>query len=192
MDSDGADSAQAPRSRRAAGFFIAAILAGATVAAVIVVLSADEQPTDVGPFAPQYEGLEERRLAAGVPTMSEGGGAHFHPKLAVYIRGEAVAVPANIGIDPAKPLQLMAGLHTHDTSGTLHNEAGTGATLGDFFAIWGVRLSPKQVGPFKETRENRVRMWVDGKPSDSFGRLVLADGQEIVVGYGEVSTRATG
>jgi hypothetical protein len=135
-------------------------------------------------FGPHYEGLEDRRDDADVPTMAEGGGSHFHPLLAVYANGEQVTVPANIGVDPAKPQTEMVGLHTHDDTGTIHNEAGTGATLGDFFAIWGVPLSPTQLGPFQAKGAKTVRMWVDGKPSQRLGDLVLEDGQKIVIAYG--------
>jgi hypothetical protein len=139
------------------------------------------------PFAPRYDGLEERRLAAGVPTMGEGGGEHFHPQLELYVRGERIPVPANIGIDPAQPPEMMAGLHTHDTSGTIHNEAGTGSTLGQFFAIWGVPFSSSRLGPFEASGSERVRMWVDGEPSDEFGDLALADGQRIVLAFGRAA-----
>jgi hypothetical protein len=137
------------------------------------------------PFAPRYEGLEERRLAAGVPTMAEGGGEHFHPHLEVYVRGREVTVPANIGIDPSQPPQLMAGLHTHDTSGTIHNEAGENSTLGQFFAIWGVEFSDSRLGPHQANGEEKVRLWVDGEPSEAYGDLELADGQQIIVAFGD-------
>ena len=81
----------------------------------------------------------------------------------------------------------MAGLHTHDDSGTIHNEAGTSSRLGQFFAVWGVRLSATQLGPYRATKRKTVRMWVDGKPSRDFGELQLKDGQQIVVAYGKKS-----
>jgi hypothetical protein len=171
--------------RAAAGYFVAALLVMATVAGLVVVLTASDQPegsseSATGAFAPRYEGLEKRRIAAGVPTMAEGGGEHFHAQLRLFAQGEEITVPANVGIDPAAPPAEMAGLHTHDTSGTIHNEAGTGATLGDFFAVWGLNVSAEMLGP----RQGRVRMWVDGEPSRAFGDLPLADGQEIVIASG--------
>ncbi|MQA74316.1 MAG: hypothetical protein GEU88_08275 [Solirubrobacterales bacterium] len=160
------------------------------MAALIVVVFADgDQDASAvasdDPFAAHYEGLEQARLAAGVPTMAEGGGEHFHALLEVYADGEPVPVPANIGIDPTQPPTEMAGLHTHDTSGTIHNEAGTGSTLGQFFAIWGVPCSADRLGPYESKARERVRMWVDGEPAESFGDLMLADGQQIVVAFGD-------
>lgn len=112
--------------------------------------------------------------------MAEGGGEHFHAQLTLYADGQEIVVPSNIGIDPLAPPAEMAGLHTHDTTGTVHNEAGTGATLGDFFVVWGVDLSANRLGP----HSGPLRMWVDGKPSRALEDLLLKDGQEIVLASG--------
>jgi hypothetical protein len=176
------------RHRLIAGYFVAGLLAIATVAAIVVVATSGNGGSTApsgDPFTPRYEGLEERRVAAGVPTMAEGGGEHFHPHLEVYVRGREITVPANIGIDPAQPPQVMAGLHTHDTSGTIHNEAGENSTLGQFFAIWGVQFSATRLGRYRAGGDEKVRLWVDGEPSEAYSDLALADGQQIVVAFGD-------
>ena len=94
------------RRRLVAGYFVAAVVVAAMVAGIIVVIAGGGNGSPVSsndPFAPQYQGLEDRRIAAGVPTMAEGGGEHFHPLLEVYVRGEQIPVPANIGIIPPSP-----------------------------------------------------------------------------------------
>jgi hypothetical protein len=159
------------------------------VVAVIVVASTggDSGATDTaGAFGTHFEGLEDRRVEAGVPTMSDtaAGGDHIHPQLAVYARGEQVPLPVNIGIDPSRPPELMAGLHTHDQTGVIHVENAAEPTLGQFFEIWGVPFSADRLGPYETEGNERVRMWVDGQPSEEFGDLVLEDGQEVVVAYG--------
>lgn len=164
------------------GGVLGALVIGAL--ALTVIGGSGPSTAKAGAFGQHYEGLEERRLAAGVPTMAEGGGSHFHPLLAVHVNGKSLTVPANIGIDPAKPQTEMAGLHTHDETGTIHNEAGGGATLGDFFAVWGVPFGPRQLGPHRAGDGKEIRMWVDGRPSRAFGALELADEQEIVVSFG--------
>jgi hypothetical protein len=78
----------------------------------------------------------------------------------------------------------MAGLHTHDDSGTIHVEGLQHATLGQFMTIWGVALSARRLGSYRGNGKVGVRMWVDGKPSQAFGALALADGQQIVISYG--------
>lgn len=184
-----AEEGEAERSRKRllGAYVFAGALGAGLIAAVVLLALGGGGSSSAGaeePFGPHYEGLEERRLAAGVPTMAEGGGSHFHPLLAIYANGKPVTVPANIGIDPLNPPTEMAGLHTHDETGTIHNEAGTGATLGDFFAVWGVELSAEQLGPYRAEGAKAVRMWVDGVPSQSFGALRLKDGQRIVLAYG--------
>jgi hypothetical protein len=169
------------------------ILMVATVAAIAIVVASggDGSAKDsANPFGPHYAGLEARREAAGVPTMAEAqtvGAVHFHPHLAVYVNGKKIKVPANVGIDPTKSPLEMAGLHTHDTSGWIHNEAGTSSKLGQFFAVWGVRFSRTRLGPYRATKTRRVKMWVDRKPSLAFRSLQLEDGQQIVVAYGRRS-----
>jgi hypothetical protein len=152
-----------------------------------VIGGSDSSAPEPGAFGQHYRGLEQRRLEAGVPTMAGGGGSHFHPRLSVYANGKRVKVPANIGIDPTNPPTEMAGLHTHDETGLIHNEAGSGATLGDFFAIWGVPIGAQRLGPYRAGGAKAVRMWVDGKPSQRFAGLVLEDRQRIVVAYGMTS-----
>lgn len=186
--SDDPRETDSARRRLVAGYFVAALLCAALVAAVVIAFTAGDQQdgtvTSESDFGPHYEGLEQRRLAAGVPTMAEGGGEHFHPVIRIYTNGEEISVPPNIGVDPTQPPALMAGLHTHDESGTIHNEAGSGATLGDFFAVWGVPFSVNRLGPFEASGSKSVRMWADGQPSEGFGDLQLEDGQQIVIAYG--------
>ncbi|MEK6273469.1 MAG: hypothetical protein AABM42_12645 [Actinomycetota bacterium] len=190
--SSGADDPA--RRRLVPGYFVAVVLVAAMIAGIVVVIAGggNGSPVSDDPFAPQYEGLEDRRTEAGVPTMAEGGGEHFHPLLEVYVRGEQIPVPANIGIDPAQPPEPMAGLHTHDTTGTIHNEAGTGSTLGQFFEVWGVEFTRSRLGPYEADGEEKVRMWVDGGPSQDFGDLELADGQQIVVSFGSNADTPSG
>jgi hypothetical protein len=181
------------RRRRLIGLAAAGVLVAASLAAIVVVVAAGGgggSGSSDAPFGPHYDGLDERREAAGVPTMSEAqtvGTAHFHPKVKLHVNGKEMKVPPNIGISPENPPTEMAGLHTHDDSGTIHNEAGTSAKLRQFFAVWGVPFSSNQLGPYRATKSKKVRMWVDGKPSRDFGELQLKDGQEIVVAYGKKS-----
>jgi hypothetical protein len=139
-----------------------------------------------GPLGQHYAGLVQRRRAAGVPTMMDtmSSRVHFHPRLKVYVDGRQVSIPANIGIDPTQDAMQMADLHTHDASGTIHVEGMSGPRLGQFFQIWGVPLSARQLGPYRAGGANAVRMWVNGRPSSAFGRLELNGSQRIVVSFG--------
>jgi hypothetical protein len=64
---------------------------------------------------------------------------HDHAHLTILIRGQIKTVPAFVGITATS----ICWLHTHDTSGIIHIEAGDNRafTLADFFAVWGQPLS---------------------------------------------------
>lgn len=170
--------------------WLAVLLAAALALALVITLALNGEDNAAGPasggFEPVYEGLEQRRQAAGVSTMGEPADpdAHLHPKLALYAEGEPIQIPVNIGIDPAQPGEQMASLHTHETNGTIHMEGMSEATLGQFFEIWGIPFSANELGPHEVAGDKSIRMWVDGKPSDEFEQLPLADGQQVVVAYG--------
>lgn len=190
------------RMRLAGGGLAAIVLAGAIAAAIA--LSGGEADTTggvatdargralapgevAGAFGQHYTGLEARRTGAGVTTMMDtmNSPVHFHPKLTILADGKPVAVPANIGIDPRQDAMRMASLHTHEEPGIIHVEGQENATLGQFFAVWGVPLSADRLGAYREP----VRMWVDGRRSEAFGRLRLADGQNIILAVGRGGPR---
>jgi hypothetical protein len=136
-------------------------------------------------FGQHYDGLEERRVTARVSTMAApSAGVHTHPRLSVWANGRRVQVPAGIGTDPRTDPGRMAGLHTHDGNGTIHNEGQPDATLGQFFAVWGVPFSRDALGPYRAGSGRVVQMWVNGKPSQAWRSLRLADGQDIRVTVG--------
>jgi len=74
---------------------------------------------------------------------------HVHTHVSIFLNGEAISVPGEIGIvDTATPgVRCFYNIHTHDKSGKIHVEApapGT-FTLGQLFAIWGQPLDPTNV-----------------------------------------------
>ena len=95
-----------------------------------------------------------------------------------------MTVPAGIGIDPAVG---FAPLHTHDASGVIHVESPTvrGYTLGEFFAVWGVRFTPSCLGGYCAAGDRRLRVYADGKAVNGDPTaLTLASHQELVVAFG--------
>ena len=95
---------------------------------------------------------------------------HVHSHLALFHKGEQIAIPYGIGI--VRPFQVNNGfvgmgqgiywLHTHDATGIIHVESPDDRryTLGNFFDIWGQPLTRGEVAGLK----GALRAFVDGKP----------------------------
>ena len=65
---------------------------------------------------------------------------HIHAHLDIFINGQAIYVPPQIGIIPDK---CIYWLHTHDEKGIIHIESPVKRdfTLGQFFDIWSKKLN---------------------------------------------------
>lgn len=117
---------------------------------------------------------------------------HFHSHVALFYRGEQVAIPYGIGI--VKPFQAEHGfvgraraiywVHTHDATGIIHVESPDERTytLGNFFDIWGRPLARGNVAGLR----GRVLAYVDGKPYAGDPRQIpLHDHTQITLVVGE-------
>lgn len=142
--------------------------------------------TSEAPWAPQLSHLEERLQAIGLPALRrEGTTLHLHQHLDLFIHGHPVPVPAEIGINRVEG--FIAPIHTHDGSGVIHIESSVISryTLGQFFDIWGLRLTPTCLGGYCNAGQQLLRVYVNGAPVTSTPREIeLADNQEIVIAYG--------
>jgi len=116
---------------------------------------------------------------------------HVHAHLALFNKGQQIAIPYGIGI--VKPFQANNGfvgmgqgiywLHTHDATGIIHVESPDDRTytLGQFFDIWGQSLTSSEVAGLKGT----VRAFVDGKPYSGSPRgIVLGAHTQITLEVG--------
>lgn len=159
------------------------------------------------PWGLPIDALSHIRYAGLIPILGRLI-RHDHEHLDVVINGQAVTVPAAVGMaepfgfGPCSPgfndgdcatgnyydgLIADAPLHTHSTSGIIHLETdrpGT-FTLGQFFDEWGVRLNESCVGGYCTGNGKEMRVYVNGNrvtgdPHD----LVLTEHQEIAVVYG--------
>jgi hypothetical protein len=108
-----------------------------------------------------------------------------HAVLRVFVNGEQTAVPNEIGIDRAT--NTFASLHTHDETGTIHMETDNPYpfTLGQFFTIWGVKLTKTQLGGMTNSGENKVQTFVNGKPIADPVAYKPKSHDKIVVAYGK-------
>jgi hypothetical protein len=184
------------RRRRLAIAAVVAVVLVAGIGGLAISAAGRHRPAATGPLAglqtgpapwsANTAGLAERLRAIGVPPLNpvEGTAVHIHQHLDLFVDGHQVAVPALVGIDPSVG---FAPLHTHDSSGVVHVESPTVRTytLGDFFAVWGVRFTPSCLGGYCSGDARRLRVDVNGAPVPGDPTaLVLQPHQEIVVAYG--------
>jgi hypothetical protein len=168
--------------------FVAALAAlgcGASTGSSAPVLSGPGIVEAAPPWKPEYTHLRERMARFKVPPPGTEK-YHHHTQLHIYEDGLLVPVPAHIGIGP----NGAAGLHTHEPGGVIHIEADKpfAATLGKFFAIWGVPLGHDQVGNLKNDGDKRVYVLANGKPVADPINYAMREGDNIVVAYGEAGS----
>jgi hypothetical protein len=115
---------------------------------------------------------------------------HIHAHLAVFVNGKQRQVPYGIGIGPPLSGQrfpagafvtggsCFAWLHTHTGDGIIHMEAPKQITftLGEFFDVWGQKLSATQVGP----ADGKVTALVNGKVVRGDPRTIVLKAHELV------------
>jgi len=126
---------------------------------------------------------------------------HDHTMLLIYVNGQQVKIPVNVGEGDSGP--CTQPLHVHATApGTdvIHIESPVARTftLGDFFKVWAA--TPNIGGPtpvvFDQTHifnyvagnGYELRVYVSGQPSTAYDSLVLQPHQVIVIVYGNSAT----
>jgi len=142
--------------------------------------------TGPAPWPRNIGGLGARLQAVGLPALAqEGTVLHIHQHLDLYVDGRRVTVPAGIGIEESQG--FISPLHTHDETGVIHVESPDlrTFTLGQLFAVWGVRLTPRCVGGYCATGAKQLWLFVDGRRVSKDPRLLpLTEHEEIVLAYG--------
>lgn len=148
-----------------------------------VIASLSSLSTSQAPWQPEYAHLADRLAAISIPLLgAEGTAQHIHAHLDIFINGQPVTVPANIGI-----YNGLTPVHTHDTSGIIHIESpdvNATYTLGQFFDIWGVKLTSTSIGGYSDNTTNKLVVYNNGKTVQNPANLALAKHHEIVITYG--------
>lgn len=145
--------------------------------------------TGDAPWIAEITNLKLRLNTIGLPALTaEGNALHIHQHLDIFVDGKPVAVPPGIGINNSVP--FISSIHTHDTSSVIHVESPvvTDFTLGQFFDIWGVKLTSTCIGGYCNTGEKTLRAFVNGEAYTGDPRkIILTAHQEIVLAYGVAS-----
>lgn len=109
---------------------------------------------------------------------------HIHAHLTIYIDGNQVSVPQNLGI--ASDGSCYYWLHTHDTTGVIHIEApaaNAGYTLGTFIKEWREVFTGSQYY-IQLSATDGWTAYVDGKAYTSdFNDIKLASHELITLAY---------
>jgi hypothetical protein len=129
---------------------------------------------------------QARADAIGLPPESPIV-MHEHANVQIFVHGASEPIPTDVGIDPSGAQPYISSLHTHDDTGTVHMESSVSRTftLGEFFDIWGVRLSPSCMGAYCNDATNTLQVFVDGKEVTTPIRdVAMHDQQVIVITYG--------
>lgn len=97
-------------------------------------------------------------------------GLHWHPELAIYVKGVKQEIPANIGL-----VGVEMPVHTHDSTGVIHLEMSglvrkEDVMLGQFFKVWG-----KDIRSFGAN----MKMTVNGKENTAYENYVMHDKDKI-------------
>jgi hypothetical protein len=176
--------------------FAAALVA---IVVVVVVVIAINRPTSTPtgtattglqtgapPWSPDNVNLRARLVADGLQVLTaEGQVQHTHQHLDLFVDGQRVAIPPDIGIDRVN--LILSPIHTHDASGIIHVESPIVRefTLGEFFDVWGVRFDGHCVGGVCDGSGRVLSVYRNGQPVTSDPRSIVLDAhEEIVVAIG--------
>jgi len=103
-------------------------------------------------------------------------GLHWHPKLVIYVKGEKLEIPADVGIGA-----VHLPIHTHEdiTSDIIHLEFGSmvrkqDILLKQFFKSWNKDIN--SLGLI-------VKMTVNGQENTELGEYIMKDKDEIELWY---------
>jgi hypothetical protein len=171
--------------------FWAGIAVGLGVSAAFLTLTFTRHgsgPAASAPWPAHSRGLVRRLRSLGLPPLRvEGRKLHTHEHLDLYLDGTHVAVPAGVGIGSDSRGPIFSPLHTHDRSGILHVESPTSTTyrLGQFFGVWGVRLTATCIDGDCNGGGRTLRAFLDGTAwHGDPARIPLRRHEEIVLAFG--------
>lgn len=141
---------------------------------------------------------------ASFPFAPIGGqdlAEHYHALLLIYVNGQQINLPVNLGEGDSGPCTQPLHLHAADpANGIIHIESPQvkSYTLGDFFKVWAA--TPNIAGPtpvvfnqnqiFSNSVGNgyELRMYANGQQSTAYNSLVLQSQMTIVIVYGNSAT----
>lgn len=117
---------------------------------------------------------QKEQIVSGEGDVLSARGLHTHPELKIFVKGEQIEIPQNVGIGA-----VHQPVHTHDDVPIVHLEYPAlvkreDTRLGKFFEVWG-----------KDFREfgQSVAMTVNGEPSTEYENYEMKDKDKIELRY---------
>ncbi len=139
----------------------------------------------VPPWSNNLEQANERLAMLGLPALSDTI-LHHHVRLFVYVDGQPVEVPADIGF--SQEIRVFSPLHTHDATGTVHVESADPnfqPVLGQFMDVWGLYFTATCLGDSCNDGDRQLRVYLDGQPfAGDPTVLPLNDQATVVITFG--------
>jgi len=134
-----------------------------------------------------FLGLGEKKPSSQYANGTIAGPIHWHPKLSVYLNGERVRIPNDLGLG-----SFESPVHTHEEGdGTIHFEFEQGSiprsmlTVGYFINdIWEKQFNSTCILDKCNGPGGRVRMLVNGAENAEFGHYVMQDDDLVEIRYG--------
>lgn len=110
-------------------------------------------------------------------------GIHWHPELAIYIKGQRQEIPVNVGLGV-----VHNPIHTHDDTGVIHLEfsglvSENNIRLGKFFRIWNKQFSKDCIFESCNGPDGQVKMLVNGEENTEFESYIMRDKDKIEIKY---------
>jgi len=115
-----------------------------------------------------------KSLQSKDPNLISAKGIHWHPELVIYVKGEKIEIPQNIGLGA-----VHQPVHTHEDLPLIHLEfqglvRKQDIILGQFFKNWG-----KDIRSFGTD----MKMTVNGQENTEYENYEMKDGDKIELRY---------
>jgi hypothetical protein len=167
------------------------------IRSIILVAIISLTVSGLGVFAPYLAYAQNPpSLAIPLTTMVDGIQCnvreqflfHIHTHIDIFVNGQVIYIPPQIGIIPGKCIYWM---HTHDGTGIVHIESPINRdfTLGQFYDLWKSKLNNLQVfdNIFNGKDMTPPNVYINGikVPSTiNYRDIKLTPHQEIAIVYG--------
>lgn len=108
---------------------------------------------------------------------------HSHADFKVYLNGDTY------NFSQERYMEKLEAVHIHDMNGELIHVHERGAALGDFFSSMGMSFNSScfildDGTEYCNDGEKTIRMYVNGKPNDEYGKYEIHDLDRILITYG--------